>query len=200
MADEPHVRRAQEADLPAVTELVYSTAGDMYTRVAGSRERALVIIADDLRRNGLWRTAWVAELDGEVAGAMVAYPYADAPAETRRFASVILRRTPPWRWPAVARLLWRGHRRAPAHPGTWLYVDALATEPRHRRRGVATALLRNAERIAATAGLSALVLDTPKSNEAALALYEGAGFELKEELDARPPIPAGVILVKELAS
>jgi ribosomal protein S18 acetylase RimI-like enzyme len=194
------VRRAREEDLPTLAALVYSTAGDMYTRVAGSRERALRIIAADVGRNGLGTSAWVAELDGSVAGAMVAYPYADAPAETRRFAATILRHTPPWRWPSVVRLLWRGHRRAPAHPGTWLYVDALATDPSRRRRGVATALLRQAERRAVSAGLSAVVLDTPEDNAAALALYESVGFRVGEKLPAKPPIPAGVILVKHVAA
>jgi ribosomal protein S18 acetylase RimI-like enzyme len=199
VADAPRVRRAREDDVPALAPLVYSTAGDMYRRVAGSHDRALRIIAADLRRNGLGAT-WVAELDEMVAGAMVAYPYAEAPAGTRRFVVTILAYTPPWRWPSVLRLLWKGHRRAPSHPADWLYVDALATAPDRRRRGVASALLAHAERTAVNNGLSAVVLDTPDSNEAALALYESAGFRVHEVLPAKPPIPAGVILVKEVAT
>jgi ribosomal protein S18 acetylase RimI-like enzyme len=190
VADAPRVRRAREDDV---------TAGDMYRRVAGSHDRALRIIAADLRRNGLGAT-WVAELDEMVAGAMVAYPYAEAPAGTRRFVVTILAYTPPWRWPSVLRLLWKGHRRAPSHPADWLYVDALATAPDRRRRGVASALLAHAERTAVNNGLSAVVLDTPDSNEAALALYESAAFRVHEVLPAKPPIPAGVILVKEVAT
>jgi len=193
------VRRAREEDLPALAPLLHSTAGDMYDRMAGSSERAVRVIVADAGRNGLAST-WVAELDGVVAGAMVAYPYRDAAAHTRRFVSTLVRETPPWRWPAVAWLLWRGHRRAPAHPGKSLYVDALATAPEHQRRGVATALLRHAERTAATAGLSAVALDTPLTNAPALALYESAGFQVTESLPAKPPIPAGVTLVKELAA
>jgi ribosomal protein S18 acetylase RimI-like enzyme len=196
--DPPRVRRAREDDVEAVVPLLHLTATDMYERLAGSRERALRIIADDLRR-GLRRATWVAERGGAVAGAMVAYPYGDAPAQTRSFVTTVARSTPPWRWPAIGRLLWRGHRRSPEHPPDWLYVDALATAPEHRRRGVASALLREAERIAAAAGLRAIALDTPDTNEAALRLYEGAGFRVDEVVPAKPPIPGGVVLVKDVA-
>jgi ribosomal protein S18 acetylase RimI-like enzyme len=57
-----------------------------------------------------------------------------------------------------------------------LYVDALATEPAHRRRGVAGALLEEADRLAAAAGLDGVALDTGIENRAARALYERSGF------------------------
>jgi ribosomal protein S18 acetylase RimI-like enzyme len=191
------VRRAREEDVAALAPLLHSTASDMYERVAGSRERALTIIADDVRRNSLAST-WVAELEGVLAGAMVAYPCREAPAGTRRFVATVLARRPPWRWPGILRLLWQGHRRAPHHPGSWLYLDALATAPEYRRRGVAMALLAQAERTAINNGSGAIVLDTPEGNAAALALYERAGFRVTERLPAEPPIPAALILVKKL--
>src|SRR4051794_26741357 len=43
-----------------------------------------------------------------------------------------------------------------APPGRALYVDALAVDPRHRRRGVATALLHEAGRMATAGGLPAV--------------------------------------------
>jgi ribosomal protein S18 acetylase RimI-like enzyme len=169
----------------------------MYMRLAGSPERAQRIVVADARRKGLEAT-WVAELDGIVAGVLVAYPYRDAPAHTRGFVATILSHTAPWHWPAILRLLWRGHRRAPAHPGSWLYVDALATAPRFQRRGVAMALLAQAEQTASNKGLGAIVLDTPVSNAPALALYDRVGFRVVERLPPKPPIPAGLILVKDL--
>ena len=57
-----------------------------------------------------------------------------------------------------------------------LYVDALATAPEHRRRGVATALLEDAERLARGDGLKGVALDTGIENRAARALYERYGF------------------------
>jgi ribosomal protein S18 acetylase RimI-like enzyme len=77
-------------------------------------------------------------------------------------------------------------------------VDALATDPAHRRGGVATALLRRAEEHARAVGLGALSVDTPDSNEGGLALYLGAGFEVVERRETKPSLPAAVLLVKEL--
>ena len=196
MGDAARVRRARPADAPAVAQLLYLTAPDMYDRIAGGRERALRVIEADFRRSA--PATWVAELDDAVVGAMVAFPYGDAPARTRAFVRAALRRTPPARWPGIVRLLWKGHRRAPRHPGDWLYVDALATAPEHRRRGVATALLAHAERIALESGRPAVALDTPESNAGALALYERAGFAVAEKLDTTPPIPAAVVLVRHV--
>jgi ribosomal protein S18 acetylase RimI-like enzyme len=196
VSDRPVVRRAREDDARAVAELLYLTAPDMYDRVAGGRDRALRVIAADLgARDG---GTWVAELEGEIAGAMVAFPYGDAPGRTRAFVRAAIRETPPSRWPSLLRLMWKGHRRAPRHAPDWLYVDALATVPELRRRGVATALLAHAERIALDAGRPALALDTPETNTAALALYESVGFEVAETLPTTPPVPAAVVLVKRL--
>lgn len=53
--------------------------------------------------------------------------------------------------------------------------------PEARRRGVARAMLAEAERIAATWGVKRLVLSTAEIQEAALALYRGAGYRLMRE-------------------
>jgi len=58
-----------------------------------------------------------------------------------------------------------------------LYVDALATDPAHRRRGVARALLEEADRLAGEAGLAGVALDTGIENRAARSLYEHSGFQ-----------------------
>jgi len=197
VADEIEVRRAQERDLAAVAPLLYSAATGMYALLAGTEARALRVVESELR-GGLLGATWVAELDGAVAGAMVAYPYRDDPSHARRLLRAVLRHAPPWRWLRIARLHWKGQGLAPEHPRDWLYVDALATAPAHRRRGVASALLAQAERSAQSAGLPAIALDTPQSNEPALALYRRAGFRAADTRPTAPPSPAAVILVKEL--
>jgi len=58
-----------------------------------------------------------------------------------------------------------------------LYVDALAVDPAWRRRGVARALLDEADRIAAVRNLRGVALDTGIENRAARALYQRSGFE-----------------------
>jgi ribosomal protein S18 acetylase RimI-like enzyme len=199
VADAPSVRRARADDVPVLTPLLYLAASDMHDRMAGSRERALRVIAADLRRRTLDVT-WVAEVGGRPAAAMVAYPYRDDPAHVRAFLRSLLPRTPPWRWPSIVRLHWRGHRRGPRHPVDCIYVEALSTEAAARRRGAGRALLGRAEDLAVAAGLRWLALETAAANEPALALYRSAGFRLSEETG--DPAPAGAVrtvcLVKEL--
>jgi ribosomal protein S18 acetylase RimI-like enzyme len=61
-----------------------------------------------------------------------------------------------------------------ATPGAWL--DGLAVEEGHRRRGIARALMREARRRAEAEGCDAIVLHTHEEQEAALALYEQLGL------------------------
>ena len=61
-------------------------------------------------------------------------------------------------------------------PAGMLYVDALATAPEQRRRGVASALLADAERHAVATGLAGVALDTGIENRAARTLYERSGY------------------------
>ena len=195
MADEIRVRRARDDDIPALVALLHMPAVGL-DRMAGSRERALRVLRADLKRGGRDVT-WVAEVDGAPVGALVAYPYREQPARTRRFVAALLRHTPPWRWPELAWQQWRRGRRTPGHPGNWLYIDSLATEDGHRRRGVATALLERADRIAARGGFPVIAVTAGTDNDAALALYQRAGFRVTERREAAPPAHSGVVLVKE---
>lgn len=56
-------------------------------------------------------------------------------------------------------------------------IAKMMTRVSHRHRGIATALLREAERLAVTHGRWLLVLDTAE-DEGAAGLYERAGFQL----------------------
>jgi ribosomal protein S18 acetylase RimI-like enzyme len=67
-----------------------------------------------------------------------------------------------------------------------------------RRRGLARALLDEAERQARTRGLPSVALDTTLDNKPARSLYLSEGFE---EVAYRPPtrtLPGFVALVKPL--
>nr|MDQ2860173.1 ribosomal protein S18-alanine N-acetyltransferase [Pseudomonadota bacterium] len=55
-------------------------------------------------------------------------------------------------------------------------ILTLATNPRHRRRGVARALLETVTREADARGVASLFLEVAADNAAALALYTKAGF------------------------
>ena len=55
-----------------------------------------------------------------------------------------------------------------------LHINTLAVAPAHRRRGIATRLLRS---VIETAGIERATLEVRRSNTAALKLYEGLGFQ-----------------------
>ena len=195
------VRKADPDDFPRVAELLHHSAADMYDRFAGGRERALGVLRRSLAEPGNASSAevvWVASVDGQVAGAMAAFSVDEAAARARAFLGLALRGSPPWRWPVALFLYWAGGRAAPSPPASALYVDALATDPGFRRRGVARALLAAAEQGAREQRLPAVALDTTIANEPARTLYASEGFD---EVAYRPPgrgLPGFVALVKPL--
>ncbi|MDX9997973.1 MAG: N-acetyltransferase [Phenylobacterium sp.] len=62
-------------------------------------------------------------------------------------------------------------------------ILTLAVDPRRRRKGIARLLVEAASGLAKTAGAEALFLEVAHDNDAAIALYRGAGFE---EVGRRP--------------
>jgi ribosomal protein S18 acetylase RimI-like enzyme len=181
------IRPAGAADAELVARLLYETATGMYDIYAGGAARALRILGAAYVRPGnsaSQEIVWVAELDGEVAGMVASFPVSEGDSRASRFLRLTLARTPPWKWPATLRIFHAGADSTPVPPPDSLYIDALATVGRFRRRGVASALLAECARLAARAGLAAVALDTAATNAAAHALYERAGFVVT---DRRPP-------------
>jgi ribosomal protein S18 acetylase RimI-like enzyme len=58
---------------------------------------------------------------------------------------------------------------------TMLFLYSIDVAPEHRRRGVATALIRSLLQFGADRGSGKMFVLTPRSNEAAIALYRSAG-------------------------
>ncbi len=194
-------RRARPGDAEVAARLVHESAGGLYDRFAGGPERARRILRKAFAQpnsNASVEVIWVAELDGEVAAAMAAFPVEQTPRRARAFLNLTLRSLPPWRWPATLRLYYAGARAAPPPPAASLYVDALATDTGHRRRGAALALLEAGAERARSLGLLSVSIDTGIENTAARALYRRAGFE---EMASRPgngEMPGFVALVRRL--
>lgn len=195
------VRKARPQDFAAAARLLHLSAADMYDRFSGGRERALRVLERSLAEPGTASSAevvYVAEADGAIVGAMAAFPVEEAPPRSRAFLRLALRGAPPTRWPVALYLYWAGGRGAPNPPAAAFYVDALAIEPGQRRRGVARALLAQAERDARGLGLPAVALDTTIANVPARALYASEGYD---EVAYSPPgrgLPGFVGLVKPL--
>jgi ribosomal protein S18 acetylase RimI-like enzyme len=201
LRDPPQVRRAGERDERDVARLLYETATGMYDIYAGGARRALRILSAAYRRPGnsaSREVVWVAEVEGQVAGVLAAFPVVEGDARAGRFLRVTLARTPPWKWPATLRVFRSGAGLTPVPPADALYVDALATSPEFRRRGVARVLLDEATGVAAAAGLTSVALDTAATNSAAQALYEAAGFEVTERRAAKGRIPGIVGYVRRI--
>jgi GNAT superfamily N-acetyltransferase len=201
LPERPRIRPAREDDVHAVAPLLYLTSPGGFRLFGGSARGGVRLIEAAFCNPGTDNSVEVvslAELNGGVAGAMAAFPSGEGDERRKRFLRVALRRRPPWRWPRIARVAREGSSRAPKPPADSFYVDALATAEEYRRRGVAAALLEEAERLAREHGFKSLALDTTAGNSGARALYEGFGFEIGEEVPARAPIPALVAYVKVL--
>lgn len=198
----PAVRKARPADFPEIAQVLHLSAAEMYDRFSGGRARALRALERSLAEPGTASSAevvYLVERRAEIAGAMAAFPVAEALARSRGFLRLAVRGAPPWHWPTSLWLYWTGGRLAPNPPPSAFYVDALATAPSHRRSGVARALLDEAERQARERGLKTVALDTALSNEPARSLYRSAGYD---EVAYRPPgrgLPGFVALVKNVS-
>ncbi|MBQ6441435.1 MAG: ribosomal protein S18-alanine N-acetyltransferase [Lachnospiraceae bacterium] len=78
-------------------------------------------------------------------------------------------------------------------------ITNVATDPAFRRKGCAEALMARIKEIGLQKGLTQLVLETRKSNEAAIALYEKTGFEIIGERKGFyrfPPEDAYVMMLR----
>jgi ribosomal protein S18 acetylase RimI-like enzyme len=108
-----------------------------------------------------YRNAVVAEIDAEVAAALVGYRL-DDPYDLGVLGEI----------PEIVRPLVRLEAKA---PGSW-YVNVLATFPEFRRRGIGAALLAVAEAKAREAGAPSLSVVVASWNAPAARLYRGAGY------------------------
>jgi len=199
---QPRVRPYQAGDAAAVVPILYDSSGGMYDRYAGSRrlaERTLSRALEGGESTASPDVIWVAELDGEVVGAMAAMRFREWTPRAHAFLRTTLRSIPPWRWPGALWVYRAGGRAGAEPPPASLYVDSLATVERFRRRGVASALLDFAERRARELRLAAVALDTWVDNEPACALYARAGFVEVGRSPGRGGMPGGVLLVKDLS-
>jgi len=107
-----------------------------------------------------YRQALIAEHADKTVGALIGYPLGDKPEPNDG---------------NLPALLVPLHELMNLAPGTW-YVHALAAYPEYRGCGVGTALLGEADKLAATAGARELSLIVSNTNTGARRLYERNGF------------------------
>lgn len=118
-----------------------------------------------------YRNAYMAELDGEIAGTLIGYPL-DDPYELDGLDEV----------PEMVRPLIKLEAEA---PGSW-YVNVLATFPEFRRRGVGEGLLALADRKAEETAAPSLSIIVGSWNEEATRLYRRRGYAETARQEALP--------------
>jgi ribosomal protein S18 acetylase RimI-like enzyme len=108
-----------------------------------------------------WRNAHIAEVDGDVAGALIGYRIADdAAAEDLSETPEILK--------PLAEL-------EGLAPGHW-YVNVLAVFPEYRGRGIGRLLLARADEIGRRDAPAGMAIIVASQNEGAVRLYEASGY------------------------
>ena len=88
-------------------------------------------------------------------------------------------------------------------PGSW-YINALAVHENYRRRGVARALMQEAEKLANENDVSSMSIIVSSENESAKALYTSVGYRIKAALPISPwgngsPEGSWELMVKQLS-
>jgi ribosomal protein S18 acetylase RimI-like enzyme len=183
--------RPARPDDPAAA-LLYESAKPYYDAYAGGGARARALLEAIYPRRGHAASYELCHVaiapGGALVGVVAGFPVPDGDRLARHFVRLSVPRLPVWTWPATLRHLRAAGRVSPTPPLNAYYVDALAVDPAHRRRGIARALLADAEARARRAGLAGIALDTGLHNEAARALYVAYGFserDVRRAPDAR---------------
>jgi ribosomal protein S18 acetylase RimI-like enzyme len=139
-------------------------ASYFWSQMAGPGQSPLEIgRARAMRDEGsfTWRNAHMAEIDGEIAGALVGYRIPD-PVPAEDIGEV----------PEIARPLVLLEAEAPGH---W-YINVLAVFPEFRGKGVGWALLAKADELGREAKAKGMALIVASENDGAVRLYRRAGF------------------------
>ena len=165
---EPPLRRARKDDAETLARLI-DLAGEgmpshLWAEVAQDGETPLAVgIRRTARDEGgfSYRHAVVADVGGSVAGMLIGYRQPD-PYDAGDLAAV----------PDVVRPLIELEAEA---PGSW-YINALAVFPNHWGHGIGSALLTQADGLAAAAGAATLSLIVAGRNTGAFRLYGRCGF------------------------
>jgi ribosomal protein S18 acetylase RimI-like enzyme len=167
-SDDAIVRPAAPRDARALAELL-NLAGEgipalLWAAGAEPGRSAIDVGVERAMRTGVnfcFENAVVAEVGSEIAGMLLGYPIDDN--DPGDLSGV----------PAVVHPLVRLECRA---AGSW-YVNAVATRPQHRGRGIGRLLMHDAHRLAARSGRDVLSLIVAQRNESAVRLYRLLGYQ-----------------------
>jgi ribosomal protein S18 acetylase RimI-like enzyme len=163
----PPFRQAAPQDAGALADLVeFASEGlalRVWSKIAGPGGDAWAIGRERARRETgsfSYRNAVVAEAGGGIAAGLIGYPLPDQPEAIA---------------PDMPAMFVPLQELENLAAGSW-YINVLAAYPEQRSKGLGTALLRLAERIAAAQGRSRLSIIVSDANTGARRLYERCGY------------------------
>lgn len=170
------IRSARQQDAPAAVRLLYDALHDVAHQLTGeeSEEKAIEVLeqyfhADEGRLSH--RQAAVKEVDGEVAGIIVAYG-GDKVAELDR--------------PILERLRKLKNDKAIAldkeSDEDEYYIDTLSVSPQFGGKGIGSALISHAEKKAKELQYDKIALAVVTDNHRAHSLYERRGYSTDKEI------------------
>ena len=197
------IRPAAPTDAPGGALLIHHTMGAIadYVFGLGDRTRAIDVFARLFAagRNRLgWRHSRIAEVDGEAAGLLIAYP---SSMMKRLEAATGFGLAGIYGIGGFADFVRRGLPLSAvkeARAGEY-YVSNIAVFPQYRGRGIGTRLLEAAEESAGAAEMGACSLCVDGGNAGARRLYERFGFRATETFTV--PVPRygdGTIVVHRM--
>lgn len=170
------IRRARASDAAHLVRFINMAADDLplhfWRKSVGPDGDPWALGAERAARetgNFSYRNAWLAEVEGQVAACLLGYA-AEAEPEP------IDPDTPPIFVPLLEL--------EALAPGSW-YLNVLATDAGFRGMGLGSALLAQAETIAASAGHASISLIAADTHQDALRLYAAKGYR---EVARRPVV------------
>lgn len=178
----PHaivVRRAEEADVPAMAAIVARAFADKFLPAFGTEERAIralsPYVAAETARRGNY--VFVAQADGVVVGSVSVSTQRGA---VRGVPGMFIRAL--GFWGAMRALLVLSLLGDPAPAPDEAFVEVLGVAPEYRRRGVGRALMIAAEEHARSLRKRRLALYVTANNYSAQRLYLSRGLVVQRRL------------------
>ena len=177
----PRIDRAAASDAAECAALILESAEHFLPAVFGAGiSRALVRLAAGRRTLFSHEHAWVARVDGNVAGVLLGYTGRQKAAEDPATGLALFGALGPGLLLRLGRLL-RLQATIGALASDEYYVSNVAVYPRFRGQCIGTLLLERARGEAAEAGAAWIVLDVESDNDGARRLYERLGFSRRSE-------------------
>ena len=171
-----NIRKATAADAADLVRFINMAADDLplhfWRKTVGPQGDALALGRERAARETgsfSYRNAWLAEVEGAVGACLLGYAAEETPGPIDPDTPPIF--VPLLELEALA-------------PGSW-YLNVLATDAAFRGKGLGSALLAEAEAIAAAAGHAEISLIAADTHQEALRLYRAKGFQ---EIARRPVV------------